>query len=176
MMETMTADWADKPVQEIIRSFTDNPPVNIVGLAEALGIKVWEKPMPTFSGMVMPDDINGGRSGYSIYVNSEDSLNRRRFTIAHEIAHYLLHRNKYTGSFKDDRMYRSPGVSSASEAEANRLAADLLMPRRLIRKLLAEGISDPYLMANQLQVSSDAMQVRLGLRSKFNPHPKRNIF
>ena len=75
----------------------------------------------------------------------------------------VLSGNKETKVFKDDRMYRSPGMSDQKEAEANRLAADILMPRRLIRRLLDEGITDPEQMALRLRVSPKAMEVRLGL-------------
>jgi Zn-dependent peptidase ImmA (M78 family) len=163
-MESMT--FNKRPPGEVIRQFTEHPPVNVEGLAKALGLSVWEKELPRNSGMLTADHLSGP-SGYTIYVNSTDALYRRRFTIAHEIAHYLLHRNRETREFMDDRMYRSPGISDAKEAEANRLAADILMPRRIIRRLLDEGITDPQQMASRLMVSPDAMEIRLGLRSKF---------
>jgi len=169
-----TKNWSEFRPGEIIKHFTQEPPVDVVSLAEALGLRVWEKSLPNISGMVTPDQLNGGRSGYSIYVNAEDPLNRRRFTIAHEIAHYLLHRKRMP-EFKDDRMYRSPGLSDDVEAEANRLAADILMPRRIIRKLLDQGVDDPRIMASRLMVSPDAMEIRLGLRSRFNTKAPRRF-
>ena len=171
-METM---FNKRPPGEVIREFTEHPPVDVEGLAKALGLSVYERELPGDSGMLVADHVSGP-SGYTIYVNSTDAVNRRRFTIAHEIAHYLLHRNRDTRVFKDNRMYRSPGVSDAKEAEANRLAADILMPRRIIRRLLDQGVTDPILMASRLRVSPDAMETRLGLRSKFNSRPKRNYF
>ena len=57
---------------------------------------------------------------------------RRRFTIAHEIAHFLLHRDKIGDQLSDDAMYRS-SLSSDDERAANRLAADILMPMGLIQ-------------------------------------------
>jgi hypothetical protein len=159
-------DWNDWSPSEIIKYFTQEPPVNVTALAEALGLNVQEKPFPDISGMLMPDPENGGPSGYSIVVNSEDSETRKRFTIAHEIAHFLLHRNKDTKAFTDNIKYRSPGVSDEREAQANRLAADILMPRRLIRKLLDEGITQPNDLAKKLCVSPMAMEIRLGVQSK----------
>ena len=170
-METM---FNRRPPGEVIREFTEHPPVNVEGLAKALGLSVWEKELPGISGMLTADHLSGP-CGYTIYVNSTDALSRRRFTIAHEIAHYLLHRNRDTREFKDNRMYRSPGLSDAKEAEANRLAADILMPRRIIRRLLDQGVTDPILMASRLEVSPDAMEVRLGLRSKFSQRTKRSF-
>jgi Zn-dependent peptidase ImmA (M78 family) len=164
-----------RPPGEVIREFTEHPPVDVEGLAKALGLSVWERELPGDSGMLVADHLSGP-SGYTIYVNSTDAVNRRRFTIAHEIAHYLLHRNRDTREFKDNRMYRSPGISDSKEAEANRLAADILMPRRIIRRLLDQGIKDPQDMALRLKVSPDAMEIRLGLSSKFSPRPNRSYF
>lgn len=147
---------------DIIKHFTQEYPVDVAGIAEALGIKVWEDDLPGLSGVIEPDKLRGGSSGYSIVVNASDPYGRKRFTIAHEIAHYLLHRNRDTKQFKDDRMYRS-GISSQLESDANRLAADILMPRRLIRQLLDSGITDPEQMAEALQVSNRAIRLRLGL-------------
>jgi Zn-dependent peptidase ImmA (M78 family) len=59
-------------------------------------------------------------------------------------------------------MYRS-GLSDASEQAANRLAADLLMPAKLIRDLRAKGINAPEEMAKIFVVSSQAMELRLGI-------------
>lgn len=160
----MATNWSSWSPSEIIKYFTKTSPVNVVGLAEALGIKVWEKNFEgNISGVVKPDPNNGGPSGYSIYVNAGDSYTRKRFTVAHEIAHFLLHRNKDTKEFSDDLKYRSPGVSDQLEAQANRLAADILMPRRLIRELLDKGVTEPTDMAARLQVSPKAMEIRLGL-------------
>lgn len=148
---------------DIIKSFTQQPPVNVIGMAEALGLRVWEMDLgPDVSGMIFLDPKNGGTSGYSIGINSADSYFRKRFTVAHEIAHFLLHRNRITNQLKDDKMYRS-GIGNQLEYQANRLAADILMPRRLIRYLLEHGVSNPDEMAQRLQVSKPAMYTRLGL-------------
>jgi hypothetical protein len=54
--------------------------------------------------------------------------NRRRFTIAHELGHFLLHR-------KNPEYLASPGASGLPlvEAEAHAFAAALLMPAALLR-------------------------------------------
>jgi Zn-dependent peptidase ImmA (M78 family) len=61
-------------------------------------------------------------------------------------------------------MYRS-GLSSAEEAEANKLAAQILMPRDLIKELKRSGVKDVEGLADHLQVSVPAMKVRLGIPS-----------
>ena len=165
----MTTTWDDWSPGEIIKEFTKDAPVDVVGLAEALGLRVSKQPLKNISGMLIPDPQNGGRAGYSIHINADDAPTRQRFTTAHEIAHFLLHRNKDIREFRDDIKYRSPGITNDMEAQANRLAADILMPRKLIRQLLDEGIMDPDEMAAKLGVSPRAMEIRLGLNARKSP-------
>jgi Zn-dependent peptidase ImmA (M78 family) len=57
---------------------------------------------------------------------------RRRFTIAHEIGHYVLHSGE--GLQRDDRAGNFTGWNDASEeAEANLFAAELLMQKFLFK-------------------------------------------
>jgi Zn-dependent peptidase ImmA (M78 family) len=112
------------------------------------------------SGKIFRDPLNGGASGYSIGVKASEGYRRKRFTIAHEIAHYILHRSKIGDELVDDAMYRS-GLSTREEAQANQLAADILMPRQLIKLLQSQGLTDAASLANKLEVSEAAMKVRL---------------
>jgi Zn-dependent peptidase ImmA (M78 family) len=66
------------------------------------------------------------------------------------------------GGVTDDTFYRST-LSNAQEAEANRFAADVLMPYPLIQRLIASGTSSVSQLANALQVSEAAMKIRLGI-------------
>jgi Zn-dependent peptidase ImmA (M78 family) len=99
-------------------------------------------------------------------VNRHEHKNRQRFTIAHEIAHYVLHRdqirNDLNSELTDDTFYRS-GLSEKREWEANRLAAEILMPWPLIRTLTAAGKKTPRELAAELEVSESAISIRLGL-------------
>jgi uncharacterized protein DUF955 len=156
---------------EIIKLYTQNPPVDVDGMARALGLRVIEADLGSnISGMIKCDPIMGGISQFSVVINSFDSYLRKRFTLAHEIAHFLLHRDKLSNEFKEDRMFRGP-LSEQLEEEANRLTADILMPRRLIRDLLEQGISTPEGLAAKLQVSVPAMEVRLGIPRAANKGP-----
>lgn len=150
---------------QIISGHQKTAPVNVVGIAEDLGLKVWEtRSLPeNISGKIFRDPMNGGPSGFSISVNASEGILRKRFTVAHEIAHFILHRKQLdNGALIDDTMYRS-GLSTAEEAQANKLAADILMPYSLIQSLAAAGINDVESLANRLQVSPTAMKIRLGI-------------
>jgi Zn-dependent peptidase ImmA (M78 family) len=137
-------------------------PVDVVGIATNLGIKVWEASLaPTISGVLKQDAEHGGHSGFVILVNKTEAYARKRFTVAHELAHYFLHRDRLgVGGLQDDTFYRS-GLPTEDEYQANALAADILMPYSLIEKLKIEGINSIEGLANKLDVSVAAMKVRL---------------
>jgi len=148
---------------KILEQFTDEVPVRVGALAKALGLKVVVAALPLkISGLIKPDDDGG----YIIKVNRFESKERQRFTIAHEIAHYLLHRDKIQAGVVDSVLYRSK-LSSRAEAEANRLAADIIMPREKVEILIDEfGSKNITLLVENLaetfQVSRQAMDIRTG--------------
>jgi len=135
--------------------------LNLTLEAAALGDKV--------SGMLVVEG-NAGAIGY----NSAHARVRQRFTISHEIAHYLLHarRSGKAQLFIDKQVtYRRDKSSSAGvdreEIEANQLGAALLMPHGLLRQeIRAQDLdlddSDAIdLLAKRFQVSTAAMSNRL---------------
>ena len=73
------------------------------------------------SGMLQKED-----GGYYLGVNSNHHINRQNFTICHELAHYFLHPK--TNYF----FCREKNKAHHIEVEANKFAAEFLMPSRLI--------------------------------------------
>lgn len=142
----------------LIRGFQNEAPVPVVTLAKSLGIKVFKNDgFPNnLSGLIKLD----GENTYSIHVNGNHPHTRQRFTIAHEIAHFILHRDKIGDGIKDDYLYRS-GMTTAEEREANRLAAEILMPEHL---MLAEENRTLRLsvLADKFDVSPMTMDIRRG--------------
>jgi hypothetical protein len=150
--------------REVISRFQNEAPVNVTGIAEALGLTVWESDteLPEgVSGKLFKDPFSGGAEGFSIIVRASDPYVRRRFTVAHEIAHFVLHRNQVGDSLADDELYRS-GLSTQQEAQANRFAADILMPRSLISRYVSAYGPNPAALAPLFKVSEAAMCIRLG--------------
>ncbi len=149
---------------EILRDFTDEVPVRVGALAKALGLKVVSAALPlNISGLIAPDEEG---EGFVIKVNRFEPRSRQRFTIAHEIAHFLLHRDRIQAGVVDSVLYRSK-LSSRAEAEANRLAADIVMPRRKIGEsssLETSSWNDQIIdrLAEEFQVSKQAMGIRMG--------------
>lgn len=145
-----------------IERFQAAPPVDLRGLAKTLGVPVKAATLPPgISGEIRPD----GDDGYVIKVSRHDSPGRQRFTVAHELAHFILHRAYIGDGITDDAMYRSE-QSDSVEAEANRLAADILMPaellaerKRTIEQIGVDDVNDT--LAATFEVSPSAMKIRL---------------
>jgi hypothetical protein len=159
----MIINTAGVDVMPIIQRFQVTAPVDVSRLADALGLKVWEDdslPAGT-AGKLFQDPVNGGVKGYSISVRASDPYVRRRFTVAHEIAHFVLHRNAIGTLITDDALYRS-GLPTTMEAEANRFAADILMPKHLLDRYIAQYGVNTATLASLFKVSEAAMRIRLG--------------
>ena len=108
-------------------------PVPVQDIAEAVGISEINRVMGAeFEGLLITDSAK--LKGTIVY-NAESSLERRRFTIAHEIGHFLLpfHDSRAQCAKNDLGIIRSADDRRAREAEANRFAAALLLPEKPFR-------------------------------------------
>ena len=130
-------------------------PIPIVKLANSFNIEVYKV-------SDMKSDISGAiinENGiYTIYTNKNEPEYRRRFTIAHELSHFMLHKdiinNHLNGNLTDAKenggiMYRSK-LSNIFEKDANKLAAELYFNCKNIKKL-----------AKEFMVSEQAMAIRI---------------
>lgn len=148
-------------IQDVLRRHQQTAPVKVGALAADLGLEVLRSDLPPgVSGMLTRNPNDPDR--WVIRVNRHEHKHRQRFTIAHEIAHFVLHKDEIRDGITDDTFYRS-GLSERREWEANRLAADILMPWDLVRSLAGDGKTTPSELAQQLEVSLAAMHIRLGL-------------
>lgn len=148
---------------EILKKYMDQVPVRVGSLAEELGLRVVLATLPlNISGMIQPE----GEDKFVVKVNRFESKERQRFTIAHEIAHFLLHRDHIKNGVVDSVLYRS-NLSSRLEAEANRLAADIVMPSQSISGEISDILDMSHddrvaHLAEKFQVSRQAMSIRIG--------------
>jgi len=147
-----------------LRALQTRVPVDVVRIAKEFGLTVWTQDLPdNVSGMIKKDADHGGRAGYSIIVNGKHARVRQRFTVAHEIAHFLLHSDKIGDGLEDDSpLYRSE-LSTKEEVQANKLAAKILMTFHLLTIEMKSGVRDARELAERFDVSLQAMSIRLGL-------------
>ena len=141
-------------------------PVRVSAIAKSLGAEIRYEPFDDeISGVLYRDP-----EGVIIGVNALQHKNRQRFTIAHEIGHFLLHEF----DVHVDRGYKVVLRDSASsqatdpiEIEANQFAAELLMPIRLLENDVHEYLRDfedetgLEELAKLYRVSRQAMAFRL---------------
>lgn len=92
-------------------------------------------------------------------VNSQHPSVRQRYTLCHELGHYLNHRDSVK-SFEDSVFFRSSQKSSM-EYMADQFAARLLMPESDVNALLERGVKTVKEMASLFDVSLEAMKYRL---------------
>lgn len=146
-----------------IRKHQQTWPVDVLLIARDLKIKVFKSTgEASLSGKIVRDTQYGGDSGYAIFVNATHNNLRQRFTIAHEIAHFILHKDLIGDGLVDDALYRS-GLSNKEEVAANKLAADILMPWHLINTAMSQGYNTVSALADIFVVSESAMAIRLGV-------------
>jgi hypothetical protein len=77
---------------------------------------------------------------------ARESEGRRRFTLAHEVAHWVLHqRGRPEADSRPHVLARgdAPGDVDTREREANVFGAELLMPRDEVRRTAADGLGVP---------------------------------
>ena len=186
-MNTKKAELIEKKAIEARQKLKkpDKCNIDMKELMQIYNIKYISKKLPdNISGASMTTE-NGKQI---IVVNDDQPTNRKKFTIAHELGHFLLRHgtalNTQDKGIKDSEiekhkipsqiLFRDAKTSEGSdwrEVEANYFAASLLMPRNIlnneIKKLVCEK-SKPYLsesdvweLAGKFKVSTVAMSIRL---------------
>ncbi|MCT8162099.1 ImmA/IrrE family metallo-endopeptidase [Pseudoruegeria sp. SHC-113] len=98
---------------------------------------------------------------FEIAVNSKHHPNRQRFSMAHEYAHYLLHRGKIDSMPEGERILHRNGDKNSIEYQANTFAAELLMPEVLVRRAFRVSHGNLTKMALELGVSKESLKYRL---------------
>lgn len=135
------------------------PPIDIERVAKQLGFEVHRENFPenTSAVLVVEGDIR------AIGVNRNHALVRQRFSIAHELGHYLQGHGDFADSRKtfEDGSYDYSDPQNRQEMEANEFAAELLMPESLLRKDVTNMGLDAPRLAKRYEVSEQAMWIQL---------------
>ena len=128
-------EHAEKTADDLTDIYS-SPPIPPRDIAEENGVHVlfvdFGKHAETVSGFV---DFSKAR----LYVNGSDKFERQIFTIAHELGHWLLHKGFYEADPERQNVlprFSNPYRDDPLEQEANRFAASLLIPRKLLVPVL----------------------------------------
>lgn len=109
-------------------------PVDLNKIAKKLGVEIIKHDLGDNVSGVLYIDKGQGIIGY----NPNESRVRQRFTIAHELGHYVLHRlnKELFVSHKSSKLFFRNDKSKTGEykleREANAFAAALLMPKEIL--------------------------------------------
>ena len=158
-----TAQIERKAWQQLREHKLDVAPVDVKALAETLEVDVaYEDMENAVSAMLLIEDDNA-----NVVVNAGHHEHRQRFSIAHELGHFMLHASEDEHLFVDRYFFRNEASSvgeSRKEIEANAYAAAVLMPSKLIEEELSdEPDTELYIdkLAEKFTVSEHAMTIRL---------------
>lgn len=150
----------------------ENPPVKIVNICRNMGFSIFQQKLPEqICGYIAVDGELKDRLSTDriISVNKDESPKRRRFTIAHELGHFLF-------GFKPDatEFYNAFELNHAEEEQepdedetlVNRFAAELLMPEDVFTKQYHE-------LTKEFSASSEKLyEVTQALSDMFLVPPK----
>ena len=135
-----------------------------------LGLRIEEADLGDCSGMLIPSErlirVNASEA-----MSGDTPTRRIRFTIAHELGHWICHAR----GFEDAPTYcRSQDLAEdadrALEREANVFGAELLMPEAAVREAWAAS-NDRDELASRFGVSALAAQWRLYSFGLVNDRP-----
>ncbi|WP_241609364.1 ImmA/IrrE family metallo-endopeptidase [Rosenbergiella australiborealis] len=133
-------------------------PINPKDIAEKI-YKISVIPVGDLDSNNISGELDYSNGKPIIKYNPWDSLKRQRFTIAHELGHYVLNHGH---SFRDNNQNFTLNNFDIREVEANKFAAELLMPESAVSVLLNQRkINNLSELARLFDVSIPAMKYRL---------------
>jgi Zn-dependent peptidase ImmA (M78 family)/DNA-binding XRE family transcriptional regulator len=141
----------------LLKASRKAPPTDVLAIARDLGVAVYLRPFPAAVSALLFRYEDSAFIG----VNSHQAGVRQRFSIAHELGHFVLHH--------DDAHFIDYGVPTMEgeaphynwqdERAANAFAAELLMPEASMRH--DAGTISAARLARRYEVSPEAMGFRL---------------
>jgi len=119
---------------------------------DLLGLSVGESESLEVSGMLLPAERE-------VWLNASVSPERRRFTLAHEVGHWVCQvLEGHAAPVYCRAADLAPDADRTLEREANVFAAELLMPEHAVREVFAGSVDA---CAETFRVSEEAMHWRL---------------
>ncbi len=151
-------------VRAEIDEYLSEYPVKLGSIAKRLGVKVLLSTLPRGTS----GQIGQENGDFVIRINRHEAKHRQRFTLAHELAHFLLHRDRVEAAngWSENVLLRAPDQPMQIEYEANRLASDLVIPSAQLSEATAEysGPMTPEViedLARRFGVSTAAIEIKL---------------
>lgn len=111
-------------------------------------------------------DIHGtlevrGKDDWTIYLASHTGPLQDRFTLAHEIGHYVLHSKMGNQPLRASRTFKLTSSPDIAESEADTFAFALLMPREKVLEAAKKYGKNPFLLSAEFEVDPTIADMRL---------------
>lgn len=132
--------------------------VDVVELANSLGLDVYATASddPEFNASI---EYDRNLKKYKILVNQNHHLFRQRFSIAHEIAHYLEHKKLVATKGFVNRENKSSHKYDQIEQQADKVAAAILLPTNILYRWVEKKHLNTELDEAQLDELCDNFRV-----------------
>jgi Zn-dependent peptidase ImmA (M78 family) len=115
----------------VSQRFVRSTPVDLIQLCKDLGLRVQEVPARGFDGALVRS--KSGQKGIVAVKASMREASRKRFTIAHEIVHFVIPHHRLLKNVCEEKKIDSfDSRLNRPEIEANEFAAELLLPSALL--------------------------------------------
>ncbi len=104
--------------------------------------------MPQNYAEALPQ-LNIMRVREDVYENAYKNIGRDRFTLAHEVGHFILHNENRVALARTENQHSIPAYMKP-EWQANTFAAELLIPAHLVKNANTEFIAKACKVSNQV--------------------------
>lgn len=155
-------------VRSILEKLNINEaPIPVEQVADLFSLKIiyYPKFPDSVSGTIIKDE-----DLHAIGVNANHPRVRQRFTVAHELGHYIMGHDE--APILDDTFDKN----SDKEREANKFASELLMPYALLKSDIEKENHDIPSLARKYEVSEQSISIRLLETSLINsPNLKKPL-
>ena len=162
-------------VSSVLEVCSELSPADILAKAKELGITVEPLDVERVAKEIfdvkvvyeqLSNDLSGfleyhpGETRWYIYINEYENPRRQRFTLAHELAHLLIHNDIVASGYHDDVVMFRDNEQSVVEQEANEFASKLLMPKSLFEKYINSGNNTIQKLSEKFDLSVAAVKYR----------------
>jgi Zn-dependent peptidase ImmA (M78 family) len=143
-----------------LESYKELGYVDIIKIATELGIDVYGVEDKIEDAEIVYDENTGK---FSINVNNSQVFTRQRFSVAHELAHYILHKDDIKEEKAIARHDKSDIGYDNREKEADDLAAELLLPEEALNDYISQLKIDKSSLINESTVRDISSKFKLSL-------------
>ena len=132
----------------------EHEPIALRDVVSTLNLSLVNTAREPFAGEAALVEVG---DSHAIELRGKGGDLRRRFSIAHEVGHFVLH----PGRLAPERSGMANEAMRFEEREADSFAAELLMPEHMVRRAALQDGADASRLADRFEVSEAAMSLRL---------------